>query len=108
MGERKGDSRLQDLAPPKFASNEANFILLQKTNMTGPSLWNLQLRREGTTLPPGEWKGFKCENYTVKPDIISHSKIDKTKVLIANGSLMKVESIAECSSWSILQYFDLH
>ena len=22
-----------------------------------------------------------------------------------NGSLMKVESIAECSSWSILQYF---
>ena len=28
---------------------------------------------------------------------------DKTKILITNGSLMKVESIAEC--WSILQYF---
>ena len=31
-------------------------------------------------------------------------KIDKTKVLLENGSLM-VESIAECSHWSILQYF---
>ena len=35
----------------------------------------------------------------------SHLKIDKSKVLMENGSLMKVESIAECSSWSILQYF---
>ena len=34
-----------------------------------------------------------------------HSKIDKTKVLMEYGSLMKVESIAECSPWSILQYF---
>ena len=32
-------------------------------------------------------------------------KKDKTKILIINGSLMKVESIAECSPWSILQYF---
>ena len=29
-------------------------------------------------------------------------KIDKTKVLMENGSLMKVDSIAECSS---LQHF---
>ena len=42
---------------------------------------------------------------TVKPVLSGHSKIDKTKVLKTNGSLMKVESIAECSSWSILQYF---
>ena len=42
---------------------------------------------------------------TVKPVLSSHSKIDKTKILMANGSLMKVESIAECSPWSILQYF---
>ena len=42
--------------------------------------------------------------YTVKPVLSGHSKIDKTKVLMANGSLMKVESIAECSRWSILQY----
>ena len=35
----------------------------------------------------------------------SHSKIDITKISMTNGSLMKVESIAECSPWSILQYF---
>ena len=34
---------------------------------------------------------------TVKPALTNHSKIDKTKVLKTNGSLMKVESI--------LQYF---
>ena len=31
-----------------------------------------------------------------------HLKIDKTKVLIKQGSLSKVEIIAECSLWSIL------
>ena len=41
---------------------------------------------------------------TVKPVLSDHSKIDKTKVLKTNGSLMKVESYAECSE-SILQYF---
>ena len=30
------------------------------------------------------------------------------KIFMTNGSLMKVECIAECSHWSILQYFDLH
>ena len=48
---------------------------------------------------------YKFLTITVKPVLSSHSKKDKTKVLIANGSLMKVESIAECSPWSILQYF---
>ena len=33
---------------------------------------------------------------TVKPVLNIHSKIDKTKILMTNGSLMKVESIAEC------------
>ena len=32
-------------------------------------------------------------------------KIDNTKILMTNGSLMKVESIAKCFPWSILQYF---
>ena len=32
-------------------------------------------------------------------------KKDKTKILITNESLMKVKRIAECSPWSILQYF---
>ena len=32
-------------------------------------------------------------------------KKDKTQILMTNGSLMQVKSIAECSPWSILQYF---
>ena len=35
----------------------------------------------------------------------AHSKIDKTKILMTIGSLMKVKSIAEYSKGSILQYF---
>ena len=42
---------------------------------------------------------------TVKPVLSSHSKIDKTKILKTNGSLMKVESIAECSHWPYPQKF---
>ena len=34
---------------------------------------------------------------TVKPVLSGHSKMDKTNILMTNGSLMKVESIAECS-----------
>ena len=37
---------------------------------------------------------------TVKPVLRGHSKIDKTKILMTNGSIMKVESIAECSPWA--------
>ena len=44
---------------------------------------------------------YKC---SVKPVLRGHLKIDKTKVLMENGSIMKVKSIAECP-WSILQYF---
>ena len=33
---------------------------------------------------------------TEKPALSGHSKIDKTKVLMTNGSLMKAESIEEC------------
>ena len=43
--------------------------------------------------------------YTVKPVKNGHSKIDTTTLLITIGNLMKVESIAECSPWSILQNF---
>ena len=42
---------------------------------------------------------FQC---TVKPVLRGHSKIDKTKVLKTNGSLMKVVSIAECSLHSAM------
>ena len=43
--------------------------------------------------------------HTVKSVISGHSKIDKTHILMTDGSLMKVKSIAEYSPWSILQYF---
>ena len=44
---------------------------------------------------------YTSDGRTVKRVLSGHSKIDKTKILMTNGSLMKVESIAEC----ILQYF---
>ena len=47
-------------------------------------------------------------SYTVKPVFSSHSKIDKTKVLKTNCSLMKVKSIAECSFGAFCNTFDLH
>ena len=47
---------------------------------------------------------FKSAAYS-KTCLKQPLKKDKTKILITNGSLMKVKSIAECSPWSILQYF---
>ena len=52
-----------------------------------------------------EDKSIGESTFTVKPVLSGYSKIDKTKILMTNGGLMKVESIAECSPWSILQYF---
>ena len=54
---------------------------------------------------------FPCEHDTVKPVYNSHSNlsiIDKAKVLTTNVSLMKVESIAECSLGAFCNTFDLH
>ena len=45
---------------------------------------------------------------TVKPVENGHSKIVKIKILMTDGSLIKVESIVECSKVIILQYVDLH
>ena len=50
------------------------------------------------------WVFTKIQN-TVKPVLSDHSKTDKTKTLMTYGTLIKVESIADCSPWSILQYF---
>ena len=63
--------------------------------MTISWLWNIGGASFGLTL----------HQITVKPVLSGHSKLDKTKILMTNGSFMKVESIAECSPWSILQYF---
>ena len=45
---------------------------------------------------------------TVEPVLSGYSKKDKTKVLNTNGSLMKFESIAECSLEAFCNTFDLH
>ena len=51
----------------------------------------------------------KKENVnTVKPVLSSHTKRDKTKVLKTSGSLMKVESIAECSTGVFCNTFNRH
>ena len=47
-------------------------------------------------------------SHIVNPVLSCHSKIDKTKVLKTNGSLMKVKSIAECSLGAFCNTFDLH
>ena len=46
--------------------------------------------------------------YTVKPVLSGHSNLDKTKVLKTNDSLIKVDSIAECSLGVFCNTFDLH
>ena len=40
--------------------------------------------------------------------VSGHSKIDKTKTLMTSSSLMKIESIAECSLGAFCNTFDLH
>ena len=45
---------------------------------------------------------------TRKPVLSGHLKIDKTKVLMENGSIMKVKSIAEYSLGAFCNIFDLH
>ena len=58
------------------------------------SIWNVPLYLDA----PLDYVNCKtCVN--------GHSKTDKTKILMTNGSLMKFKSIAECSPWSILQCF---
>ena len=47
-------------------------------------------------------------NNTVKPVLSGHSKIDKTKALKTNGSLMKVDSIKKCSLGAFCNTFDLN
>ena len=48
------------------------------------------------------------QTYTVKTVLSDHSKIDKIKVLMTDGSLMNVECIAECSLGAFCNTFDMH
>ena len=57
---------------------------------------------------PQHWHFEEAFAHTVKPVLTDHSKMDRTKVLKTNGSLMKVKSIAECSLGAFCNTFDLH
>ena len=65
--------------------------------------------------PDGRGVGFSCvllklnENTNYSKTCLKRLlKIDKTKVLKTNGSLMNVESMAECSKRAFCNTFDLH
>ena len=67
------------------------------------SLQSTQLSRHRQCLVEAFFSHYKVARPdTVKPVLSGHLKIDKTKILMENGSLMKVESIAECSPSAIL------
>ena len=46
--------------------------------------------------------------YRVTPVLNGHSKIDKTKLFMTNGSLTKVASIAECPLGALCNTCDLY
>ena len=66
--------------------------------------WSEEMRPESVSYKTSRHKLF----ITVKPVLKGHSYLDKTKVFKTNGSLMKVESIAECSLGAFCNTFDLH
>ena len=82
--------------PFKSKDEDTLYDLIKKGDLDfSDEVWN-EVSSQGTLC---------LSTSTVQPVLSGHSKIDKTKILMQNDSLMKVESIAECSIWSILQYF---
>ena len=89
----------------------------EKSNCCAGELFKLHVQQSNdkmnmtSTLQYSGLSAYNCAkpttttNNTVKPALSDHSKICKTKILMTNGSSMQVESIAECSKGSILQYF---
>ena len=51
---------------------------------------------------------FLYLSHAVKPVKNSHSKIDKTKILLTNGSLMKVKVLQNAPFVAFCNTFDLH
>ena len=72
---------------------DPSFLVVKKSH------FNKNIHCTGSLRTPQNRKYMSVVN-TIKRVLSSHSKKDKT-----NGSLMKVERIAESSPWSILQYF---
>ena len=53
-------------------------------------------------------RGSLIWDHTVKPVLSGHSKKDKTKILITNGSLMKVKVLQNAPLGAFCNTFDLH
>ena len=85
-------------------------LTLQGSGPRGPILFscekfhlnkNLSYRESTNSAKQKVHEGSQYSKTCLKQPL----KKDKTKILIINGSLMKVKSIAKCSPWSILRYF---
>ena len=83
-----------------------------KNLITNGSLMKAKNIAECSSILQYFWPAWS-NNWSLKPTFghfesgrfSGYSKIDKTKIWTTNGSVMKVKNIAECSTWSILQYF---
>ena len=99
-------SRTQHSGPDEFRAFCVLFIIVSILYFTCQSFWMSINFIEFcySMIPFGTWQAwFVLYSKTcVKRPL---SKIDKTKIFITNGSLMKGKSNAECSPWSILHYF---
>ena len=96
---------LQDSSYSIFTS--IKYFTTIKANSVNPDL-NLHCFQNWIYLGLGCTIGLARHTHTVKPVLSGHSKTDKTKVSKTNGSLLNVESIAECSLGAFCNTFDLH
>ena len=87
-----------------WSTTVPNFMLVSGIAQSGQNLAlsRLAIVRLGETVQVSSLQLTK-----VKPVLSGHTKIDKTRVLKTNGSLMKVVSIAECSLGAFCNTFDL-
>ena len=90
------DMRLSqfDLMETPFNYSSTSFL------KGGESVMPVQLKFLGDT----STTIFGTEMYS-KTRVKRPLKNRQTKIFMTNGSLMKIDSFAECSPWSILQYF---
>ena len=85
-----------------IAVKSRDLIQLKNLIENFQELVNWKLRKLGPIISLSSRTIKQC---TVKPVISGHSKIIPKLVFMASFRLMQVKSIAECSLWSILQYF---
>ena len=98
------ESVLTATTSTSLATNAPSELVLTEEIIKEEQKWEKETAKEEEEETLRRQKVGLINNITVKPVCSGHSKIDKTKILMINGCLMKVKSIAECSKGSILQY----